>query len=107
VLASAWNFDFDARKAIIIFAFPDEELPELMEHQGPPLSSSQDYQKFLQAHKGDKILTKNDRAYAMVKREFVKPEDFIEELILKDFIKSRVKKISVRNVIIKKSGKSG
>ena len=95
VLHSGWNFDFDSRSAVIYVIFPDDKLSEYLEREGPPLSSLNDSEKFRNAHSNEKTFIKNGRIYAVIKRKYLNPEDFLKNFLKRDFIMSRVRKISL------------
>ena len=95
VLISNWHFDFEKKKAEIFLILPKNGLSEYYEQEGPPLSSKLDCNNFYDKHMKHKTLIRNDRLYAIVPRKYPQPEDFLQDLFKKDFIKSRIQKITL------------
>jgi tRNA nucleotidyltransferase (CCA-adding enzyme) len=98
VLSSGWDFNFEKKSAGIFLIYHDGGLSTTQEHQGPPLSAKDACTKFKEAHKTDEVFTRNNRLYAIIKRKFLLPEDFLKNLIQESFLKSRFKEIGIRYV---------
>ena len=98
ILKSNWNFDFDKHSAVIFFILEDIELSESLEHAGPPVISSVAYKNFCDVHKSHKTFIKNNKVFAIIPRKYSLPEIALKELFMQDFIRTRVKRISIKEV---------
>jgi len=88
VINSGWEWD-KAKKAMIWLIFDKKELEKYKEHPGPNLESKEHCKRFRKQHKN--FYTKNGRLFAKVKREFVKPEDYLKFLLKDGWFKDKVK----------------
>ena len=95
ILKSDWNFDFNNKMAGCYFIFNNSKLSETIEHIGPPIARTSDYEKFKQVHSNDKILIRGNRACAIIKRKHLVPETLLKELFNDEYIKSRLKMIKI------------
>ncbi len=85
-----WQWD---GSALMWFVFGTEDLPRVKKHMGPPEKKTSDAKAFREAHVRDEVCGEFGRLYAIVEREFTKPEAFIEHLIKDEFVTSRVRNI--------------
>ncbi len=100
VLGSAWNFDYEKKRAIILYAFEKDDLSDTVERQGPPLNSKNDVQKFREKHEKTKV--KGNRIYATIKRRYVSPERLLKDLFMEKYISDKVRKINIDKISLKK-----
>jgi len=97
ILGSGWNFIFDERRAVA-FIICDNKISKDITQQGPPISSTANYNIFVDKHKkaGHKILAKDGRAYAIIPRKYLDIKSFITDFCKQEFISKRIKRIFVR-----------
>ena len=92
IISSDWKWNkFDT--AYFYFIIKEKKLSKLIDHMGPPIKNKKAIIEFRKKNK--KTFEKNERLYAKVNRKFTSPIDFVKDLIKKDFIKSKVKKIEI------------
>lgn len=95
VIECEWNWDKSDR-AIFWIITQREDLPETKVCEGPPVKLKEYYENFRRVHRNLGIFEKNGKVYANVKREFRNPVLFIRNLIKDDYMKERVKSISIK-----------
>ena len=92
ILKSDWKWD-KAKNACFYFVIKEKKLSATFERMGPPKDKKNALIEFKKKNKD--TFEKNGRIYANVKRKFDSPEKFVKDLIKKDFIKDKVKKIEI------------
>lgn len=92
VLDSNWKWDKKST-SFMYFIIKEKKLSETFERMGPPNEKKQALIAFKKMNKN--TFLKKGRIYANVKRKILTPTDFIIDLIKKDFIKEKVKKIEI------------
>lgn len=85
-----WHW-IEGKKAYFWFKHDGKALPDTKLLPGPPIKNPQWLESFRKVHR--KIIIKNGRAYAEVKREFTDLKRFISSLLVHENVKSRVKGI--------------
>ncbi len=88
-----WEWD-KKKKALMWFIVKKEKLSKQKEHMGPPLKARRAIVSFKNKHKD--YFVKGDRLYTRVEREFRTPKEMIKEIIKRDYVLERVKKIKVK-----------
>lgn len=93
---NGWNFIYDKRHAES-FIILDKKISKEILQQGPPISSTSNYNKFIEKHTylKHKIILKNRRAYATIQRKFTDPKKLIGDISKKEFIYKRITKLSI------------
>lgn len=97
-LKDGWDFNFEKKSAVIYFIFENKRLSEAVEQTGPPLSSRIDVENFRKKH--EKTFIKGNRLFSMIKRKYCLPEELLRKLFTEEFIRSRAKKIGIREIKI-------
>jgi tRNA nucleotidyltransferase (CCA-adding enzyme) len=75
------------------FWFKIPKLEKIKKHYGPSLNLKKHVEAFKKKWKNTKI--ENNRIYTLIKRKYTDPKEFAKELVKKDFIKEKVKKIEI------------
>ena len=86
-----WNKKDDA---VLYFLFDKKPLPKLMEIEGPPLKIKHHAEHFKNIHK--KTFVKNNKIFALEKKRYTKPEDFLKKLIQNQFVRDRCKSVNIK-----------
>lgn len=100
IIFSDWHFDFEKRNSEMYFIIDNETLSSTIEQIGPPIKEKKDYDNFIQKHtqNKNKIITKNNRAYAITPRKYLIPEKLLADLIKENFIFSRAREIKIDEI---------
>ncbi|MBU0535529.1 MAG: hypothetical protein KKE20_01085, partial [Nanoarchaeota archaeon] len=93
VKSTGWKWD-KKKKAVFWIAVDKEDLSRKAIWEGPPVKATSHYERFKSVHK--KTFEKDGKIYAEVDRKFVNAERFIKHLMKDEYIKERVKSISLR-----------
>ena len=93
ILKSAWEWD-KKNDAALYFLFSKKPLQKLIEIDGPPRKMKKHVENFKKIHK--RTFVKNNKLFAMEKRQFLVPEAFLKYCIRSQFVKERSKSISLR-----------
>ena len=94
VMGDIWHFDATSKSGIICFIFEDKKLSITIEQSGPPLNIIDDVNNFREKH--EKTYIRGNRIFSVVERKYVLPEELLKKLFSEDFIKSRMKRISMK-----------
>ncbi len=95
IIEKGWAWDKE-NKALFWYIIDKKPLPSYKKWIGPPMQAVHHVMEFKKAHKEDKIYIEKNRICADVKRIFIEPEPFAENLIRKDkYILERVKEIKL------------
>lgn len=92
VLNTGWNWD-KKTKTIFWFVLDKKLLAKTIIRKGPPSADKKNALKFKKKHK--KIFTIKNQLYAKIKRDYRKPEDLVKVLIKNNYVKERVKNVSI------------
>jgi len=92
VYDKGWKWD-KKEKALFWFILRHEILPESFKRIGPPIRNKENVKRFMKKHR--KTFTQGRIIYAMIKREFRKPENLINFLKKDKYLKERAKKIEI------------
>lgn len=84
-------------QALFWYILDSNSLSKMVKHYGPPKNYKVRFDKFKKKWDDKKIHEDNNKTYVILEREYCKPEKLIKDLITKDFILSRVKKIDFHN----------
>ncbi len=93
ILKSEWEWNKNSNSAFY-FIFNKEPLPKTVEVKGPPLEMKQHVDNFRKMHK--KTFEKSGKMHAIDSREFLFPEDLLNELIKSDYSKERSKSLKLK-----------
>ncbi len=93
LLKSGWAWDRKANPAFY-FLIGKAPLSKTVIIEGPPLSIKQHVEHFRKMHRN--TYSKNHKVYAIEKREYIKPEGLLKEMIKDEFVKGRIRKIRIR-----------
>lgn len=85
-----WEWD---KKVVLYFILDKKVLPNTIKKEGPLVKLEDHVSKFKKKHK--KTFTKGDRIFAIDKRKFKKPEELIKILIKNQYLKGKVKQVSL------------
>jgi len=95
IIEKGWTWDKE-QKALFWYILDKKPLLSYKKWIGPPMQAVHHVMEFKKAHKGDKIYIEKNRVCADVKRKFIEPEPFTENMIKKDpYILERVKEIKL------------
>ena len=92
VLDEGWKWD-KAKKAMFWYIVEDEVLDEFIKREGPPVKAKKHAEAFKKAHKN--AFAEKGRLYAKIKREFRKPEQLAKTLVKDEYLKDKIKSISL------------
>lgn len=92
LLHKSWTWD-KQKKALFAYILDPKPLEKYKKWPGPPMQAVHHVMQFKKVHKDDKIIQQKNRLYAIVKRKFTVPEQFIKKLIKDPYIKEKVKEI--------------
>ncbi|RLE44686.1 hypothetical protein DRJ16_01630, partial [Candidatus Woesearchaeota archaeon] len=92
-----WWWD-KAENAYFWFMFKNVPLPNEKKLVGPPVKMKEEVKNFKKAHKGARFFIDNGRIFAVVKRTFVKPEQLLARLFAEEWIKNKVKALSILRI---------
>lgn len=95
LLANDWEFFKNKSRAIMFFALASKELSRTVVVKGPPVKALKHVERFKQKHPS-KAFEKLGRLYAIVHRDFTKPEQLIKYLIKRDYVTSRCSNIKLK-----------
>lgn len=95
VYGYGWEWDKE-KEALFYFIVDREILPETKKMTGPPVKIKMHTNLFKKKHK--KTFVEGKMIYANVKREFRRAEDLIKVLIKEEYVKERVKSVSIIDV---------
>jgi tRNA nucleotidyltransferase (CCA-adding enzyme) len=93
IIDSNWEFD---KTSLIYFIVSNESISEHKIHYGPPVSNKKHREEFKKKWKKHKIHKSNGKYYINLKRKHTKIKPFLKELIKSSYIKSNIKRISVK-----------
>lgn len=93
VIDSNWEFD---KISLIYFIVKDEDLSEHKIHYGPPVGNENHIEGFKRKWKGHEFHKSNGKYYINVRRKHRKIKPFLKELIKSPYVKSNVKRISIK-----------
>jgi tRNA nucleotidyltransferase (CCA-adding enzyme) len=105
LLTTDWHFD-KKNKGHFYFALDTQDLPDTMEHIGPPLRATKHAETFASKYQNDPnacLQERNGRYIAIVKRPFTKPLPLLKKQTDGPYIQSLVKDISLEETILSKS----
>lgn len=93
--------DFDVKKsgwewkdkATLWYVLNKKELPKEYEQQGPPIKMKEAILNFKKKHK--KTIVKNNKIYAVIKRNKTKLTEILKEIIAQEYVKERIKSIKL------------
>lgn len=88
------EWEFNPKKARILFSVKNEALSEKKIHKGPKSSMREHADAFKKKYK--ELFVKEGVFYAKVKRKYVHPEDFIKVIISDSYVKEKCKRISFK-----------
>lgn len=91
ILFSDWEFDVD--KATLFFVIEDEKLSKEIILKGPPILEESFIEDFKKKHK--QTFVKDNRIYAIEKREYRVAKDLLKVLINSSYVMERVLDISM------------
>ncbi|MBW2990367.1 hypothetical protein KY348_01540 [Candidatus Woesearchaeota archaeon] len=91
VLESGW--EFDAKESLLYFMVKKQALSDKIIIKGPPVKIKLNAKKFKSKHKN--VFEKDKRLFAREKRKYKIPDKLIKDLIKEEYVKQRVKKISI------------
>lgn len=74
--------------------FKVRKLSSTYRHYGPSLKMEEHVKAFKKKYGSRKVKVSRGRCYVVLKRKYVKPEDFLKHIIKQKFVKEKVKKIS-------------
>jgi tRNA nucleotidyltransferase (CCA-adding enzyme) len=94
ICADFWHYYVDDNSGNICFIFKNEKLSTMIEQAGPPLNIHDDVDNFRRKH--EKTYVKGNRIFSLVKRRYLLPEELLKRLFSEVFIKSRMKKILIK-----------
>jgi tRNA nucleotidyltransferase (CCA-adding enzyme) len=94
VIDYGWDWP-DEKSALFWLIVDKEDLPGIRICAGPPVKVKKHYDNFRKMHK--KVFEHDDKVFAEEKREFVRPEGFVKKMLDDEYVKSRVKKISMKD----------
>ncbi len=92
IIKTDWEWD-KKNDAIFYFLFDKKPLSKNIEIEGPPIKIKQHVEHFKKMHK--KVFVKNNRLYAKDKRKYTLVEDFLKNLVKNQFVKERIKSITI------------
>ena len=90
ILKSGWEWN---KKAVFYLIIKKQKLSLKKIREGPPIHARPHAQKFKKKYK--KTFEKNKKLFAEIKREFMTPDELLEEVINHDYVKERVKDIQI------------
>ena len=91
-----WDWVEDPEKdAVLWFAVKEKKLPLHKEHMGPPLKMHDDALAFEKKHK--KTFFKNERVYAIIKRNYTTPQQLIADILKDKRIKEKARTWTLKN----------
>lgn len=90
ILYSDWQWS--QKHALFYFVFYRKKISPTIKIVGPPIRLKSHVTRFKSKHK--KTFIKNNRIYAIVKREFLNPKSLIKSLLKDKYLKGKIKKIS-------------
>ncbi|MFH1506375.1 MAG: CCA tRNA nucleotidyltransferase [archaeon] len=88
VLESDWEY---SKKTVMYFVVKKERMSDTVEVIGPPVKQKTDAKRFRSKHK--KVFEKNNRLFAVEKREFKEPLTLLKDHIKKSYINEKVSAI--------------
>jgi len=91
-IRSDWEWD-KKNDAIMYFLLDKKPLPRTVQIEGPPVKIMQHADNFKKMHK--KTFVKNGKIFAIERREFIKPEDLMKNLMKNEFVRERCKSIKI------------
>lgn len=92
VIESDWFWDKESNKAFFWYILPKEALELFKKVVGPPKKVRKHAKRFMLKHPN--AFEEKGRLYAMIRRSFTEPKQFIENLLSKSYFNDKVKKIS-------------
>lgn len=92
ILNEGWNFN---NKTILFFDIDKNPLSETIKHKGPPTNNKECFEKFKQTWKNYKVQEENGTSYVIIPRKYKDPKELIKELIHSNYVKEKVKSISL------------
>ena len=92
IIKTGWEWD-KKNDAFMYFLFSRKPLPKTIQLKGPPLKIKQHLENFKKIHK--KTLIKNNKIFAIEKREYTIPEDLLKDSTKNQFAKERSKSIKM------------
>jgi tRNA nucleotidyltransferase (CCA-adding enzyme) len=93
IIDSGW--EWDKQKKAMIWIIPDnKELENLREHEGPFTDTKKHAEIFKKKYK--KTYIRKGRIYALVEREFTKPEDYLHILLKDGWFKGKINSLELR-----------
>lgn len=92
IIKAGWEWD-KKKDACFYFLLGKKLLPKTVEVEGPPIKIAQHVENFKKTHR--KTTVKNNKVYALEKREFTKPINLLKNIIRNKFVKERVKSVRI------------
>jgi len=90
VIDFGWTWN---KKAMFYFIIDKKDLEEEKKQIGPPMQAVHFVMDFKKKHK--KVFLEKNKMCAMVKRDYVKAEDLVKDLIKDENVKNRIKKAKI------------
>ncbi len=81
----------EKKPTLIYFNLKNQVIPKEYKHYGPPLSKKEDVNKFNEKYK--KVNKEGNRVYTILEKKHTHAKELIKELIQKEYIKEKVRKI--------------
>ncbi len=93
ILNSGWHWN---NKALLFWDIDSKPLSDKIKHKGPPLTNKESLEHFKQTWKNYKVQEENGFSYVIISRAYKNPKELIKDLIKTDYIKEKVKIISLK-----------
>jgi tRNA nucleotidyltransferase (CCA-adding enzyme) len=87
---AGWNWD---ENALLWFILEEQKLSTKVKHFGPPQDRKKRVKHFKEKWKGKRVKIEEGVTYVMVERKYKKAEHLTKEIILQEYIDSRVSKV--------------
>ena len=95
LIESGWEWN---NKALLWFIIKREKLLPTRKHYGPPYKNKKAVDSFRKVWEGNGIEIEDGRLYVIVKRKYMGPERLVRDLLKSEYVKQRVKRISLRRL---------
>ena len=83
----------DKKPSLIYFEFKTKTLPKTYKHYGPPTNKKSNVKIFQEKHKN--IFKEKGKVYTILERKHTNAKDYLKELLNSNYIKEKVKQISL------------
>ncbi|MBN2459575.1 CCA tRNA nucleotidyltransferase [Candidatus Woesearchaeota archaeon] len=91
VLEAGWEFGVE--QSIIYYILKKEKMKSTVVMIGPPAREKKDAKRFKAKH--PRVFEDNGRLYAEEKRQYMTPEELVKDLIRDNYVKERVRQVSI------------